>query len=58
MQDPIVFSGTVRYNLNPFGGEAADADMWATLQQAGLKETVLSLAVSPRDDACAAYFPR
>ncbi len=44
-QDPIVFSGTVRYNLNPFGGEAADSDMWAALQQAGLKETVSSLAV-------------
>ena len=45
MQDPIVFSGTVRYNLNPFGGKTADADMWAALQQAGLKETVSSLAV-------------
>lgn len=41
-----MFSGTVRYNLNPFGGEAADSDMWAALQQAGLKETVSSLAVS------------
>ena len=45
IQDPIVFSGTVRYNLNPFGGGAADADLWAALQQAGLKETVYSLAV-------------
>ena len=45
MQDPIVFSGTVRYNLNPFGGGAADVDMWAALQQAGLKDTVSSLAV-------------
>ena len=41
-----MFSGTVRYNLNPFGGETADADMWAALRQAGLKETVAGLHVS------------
>ena len=51
-QDPIVFSGTVRYNLDPFGGETADADMWAALRQAGLKETVAGLEVSCFPHAC------
>ena len=53
-----MFSGTVRYNLNPFGGKAADADMWAALQQAGLRETVSALTVrflGPHLGPCSAF---
>ena len=41
-QDPVMFSGTVRFNLDPFG-RAADADVWAALDQVGLKDTVAEL---------------
>ena len=44
-QDPIIFSGNVRDNLDPFGDASSDADMWAALKQAGLKKTVRSLPV-------------
>jgi ATP-binding cassette subfamily C (CFTR/MRP) protein 1 len=38
-QEPVVFSGTVRTNLDPFG-EFTDADMWANLKKAGLEAQV------------------
>ncbi|KAL2914170.1 Transporter of the ATP-binding cassette (ABC) [Polyrhizophydium stewartii] len=34
-QDPILFSGTVRYNLDPFG-VVDDVDLWAALRRAHL----------------------
>ena len=45
-QDPIIFSGNVRENLDPFGDASSDADMWAALKQAGLKKTIRNLPVS------------
>ncbi len=45
MQDPVIFSGTVRHNLDPVGGVAADADLWAAIRSAGLLETLQSLQV-------------
>ena len=36
----MLFSGTVRSNLDPFG-EYADADLWSVLARAGLKEKVV-----------------
>ena len=38
-QDPVLFSGSVRYNLDPFG-EQADEALWALLDKA------------PRADCC------
>ncbi len=41
-QDAVLFSGTVRYNLDPFG-EHADADVWAALERVALADGVLAL---------------
>ena len=38
-QDPVVFSGTVRYNLDPFN-EYADSDLWQALDKVQLKKQV------------------
>jgi ATP-binding cassette, subfamily C (CFTR/MRP), member 1 len=38
-QEPVVFSGTVRTNLDPFN-EHADAELWDVLRQASLEEQV------------------
>ncbi|GAB2280793.1 Canalicular multispecific organic anion transporter 1 [Dionaea muscipula] len=35
-QSPVLFSGTVRFNLDPFG-EHNDADLWEALERAHLK---------------------
>lgn len=40
-QDPILFSGTVRYNLDPFS-EFSDADIWDCLTRAGDMASVIS----------------
>lgn len=42
-QDPILFSGTLRSNLDPFE-EKTDAELWSALDQVELKEAVSSLA--------------
>jgi ABC-type multidrug transport system fused ATPase/permease subunit len=36
-QDPILFSGTVRSNMDPFSAKT-DAEIWRALEQSGLKE--------------------
>lgn len=41
-QDPVLFTGTMRYNLDPFS-KFADEDLWNALEQVQLKETVESL---------------
>lgn len=33
VQDPVVFSGTVRDNLDPFGSNEGDSPLWAALRQ-------------------------
>ncbi|KAJ3061801.1 Multidrug resistance-associated protein 1 [Podochytrium sp. JEL0797] len=38
-QDPVVFSGTFRFNMDPFG-ECSDAELWNALDRAGLKKKV------------------
>ena len=40
-QDPVLFSGTVRSNLDPFN-ENSDADMWLALEHVQLKKGVMS----------------
>lgn len=41
-QDPVLFSGTVRFNLDP-GRAADDADIWRVLEIAQLHRLVLEL---------------
>jgi len=38
-QDPVLFSGSMRYNLDPFN-EYSDAQLWEVLEQVQLKEAV------------------
>ncbi|GLJ53349.1 hypothetical protein SUGI_1137540 [Cryptomeria japonica] len=38
-QSPVLFSGTVRFNLDPFG-EHNDADLWEALERAYLKDVI------------------
>ncbi|KAG0311608.1 hypothetical protein BGZ99_010061 [Dissophora globulifera] len=42
-QDPILFSGTIRENLDPFC-EVADEKLWTALERAHLKDHISSLA--------------
>ncbi|XP_055678762.1 ATP-binding cassette sub-family C member 4-like [Lutzomyia longipalpis] len=42
-QDPILFSGSLRSNLDPFG-ERKDAEIWNALEGVELKEVVAGLA--------------
>lgn len=43
LQDPVVFSGTVRDNLDPFGASAGDSAIWAALRQTGMADTITHL---------------
>ncbi|XP_074269620.1 ABC transporter C family member 12-like isoform X1 [Silene latifolia] len=38
-QQPVLFSGTVRFNLDPFS-EHNDAELWESLERAHLKDTI------------------
>jgi ABC-type oligopeptide transport system ATPase subunit len=41
-QDPILFSGTIRSNLDPFK-EYADLDLWEALTSSGMKGQVVEM---------------
>ena len=41
-QDPIIFSGSLRMNLDPFEAHS-DQELWSALEQVHLKEFVLSV---------------
>jgi len=41
-QDPTLFSGTIRFNMDPFN-EHTDEEIWKGLENAGLKETISAL---------------
>lgn len=41
-QDPIVFSNTVRYNLDPFK-KASDEEIWAVLQKVRMDDVIAAL---------------
>ena len=45
VQDPVVFSGTVRDNLDPFNASQGDAAIWSALRQTGMADVVKSLQV-------------
>ncbi|EFN56982.1 hypothetical protein CHLNCDRAFT_143584 [Chlorella variabilis] len=42
-QDPVVFSGSIRSNLDPFGDAGGDDRIWGALAQAGLADAVRAL---------------
>eukprot|EP00882_Tetradesmus_deserticola_P007957 GHRQ01008381.1.p1 GENE.GHRQ01008381.1~~GHRQ01008381.1.p1 ORF type:complete len:316 (+),score=129.63 GHRQ01008381.1:808-1755(+) len=42
-QDPVIFSGSVRSNLDPFDQAGGDAAIWQALRQAGIDSLVKSL---------------
>eukprot|EP00850_Spirogloea_muscicola_P009079 SM000050S17004 [mRNA] locus=s50:312640:321290:- [translate_table: standard] len=42
-QDPIIFSGTIRMNLDPFGQSQGDEKLWEALRRSGMFETVSGL---------------
>ncbi|XP_014088878.3 probable multidrug resistance-associated protein lethal(2)03659 isoform X1 [Bactrocera oleae] len=42
-QEPVLFSGTMRYNLDPFD-EYSDAKLWEVLEEVELKDAVAELA--------------
>lgn len=42
MQDPVIFSGTLRMNLDPFN-EHTDRALWSALEHAHLKSFVEGL---------------
>ncbi|XP_011635936.1 probable multidrug resistance-associated protein lethal(2)03659 isoform X3 [Pogonomyrmex barbatus] len=40
-QDPVLFSGTLRHNLDPFN-EFSDMDLWEALEEVELKEAIVT----------------
>ena len=38
-QDPVLFSGTIRENLDPFA-KSSDEELWTVLEQCQLKDFV------------------
>ncbi|GFH15643.1 ATP-binding cassette transporter, partial [Haematococcus lacustris] len=43
MQDPVIFSGTLRSNLDPFGAASGDAAIWEAVRRASLTDFVRGL---------------
>ncbi|CAK1599826.1 unnamed protein product [Parnassius mnemosyne] len=44
-QEPVLFSASLRYNMDPFD-KYTDADIWQALEQVELKQSVTSLSVA------------
>jgi hypothetical protein len=62
-QEPVVFSGTVRSNLDPFGEKSHDGELWQALRECGLEEAVsgarrLCCSAAAMDGAGLAYVLR
>jgi ATP-binding cassette subfamily C (CFTR/MRP) protein 4 len=48
-QDPVIFSGTVRYNLDP-GDIHTDDEIWSALQRCSMAEAIKSLGADETGD--------
>ena len=44
-QDPVLFVGTIRYNLDPFQ-QYSDDELWKALERTHMKNTVSSLLIA------------
>jgi len=53
-QDPVMFSATVRFNLDPFN-EYTDAQIWDTLESVDMKTHVLSLPNKLAEDVAEVF---
>lgn len=51
-QDPILFSGTIRTNIDPFSNYS-DADIWSVLEQVHMKSKITNLNQSVSDSSTA-----
>lgn len=45
MQDPVLFSGTVRANIDPFGAAEGDHPIWEALERVGIKPAIAAMQV-------------
>ncbi len=43
-QDPVLFSGSLRFNLDPTGISSSDSELWRALERAHLKTHVEGLS--------------
>lgn len=50
-QDPVLFSGTVRYNLDPFN-KFSDQDLWKVLEEVEMKDNVPALDFKVSEGGC------
>ena len=48
MQDPVLFSGSIRQNIDPFGAAQGDAQIWEALHRVGIKSAVAAMQVGSR----------
>ncbi|KFH11175.1 ABC transporter transmembrane region domain-containing protein, partial [Toxoplasma gondii MAS] len=52
-QDPVLFSGTIRFNVDALGRHT-DEEIWSALERAHLASHILSLSSSPRSSSSSA----
>lgn len=43
MQEPTLFAGSIRFNLDPIQGTAHDAGLWDALERVGMKPAIAAM---------------